>query len=445
MALSSSSPDVRPDQVKKSQSAAEPSSSEVPAVNIHTPAGSTTADTNGVEQVAPKNNGLIASTSDSQVKATSGEPGSTSSTRGAEGQAPLPPSGTSSPATAVVAPASTSDTSQKAPGTSTKEEKDSDKPENGSLAPTLTGTNAHGGSTRKKGELSSTSEGTATSASHTAHKPKVPTKTRSQKPSFLSKLFRVLIPCVPSSSNSSPIEIDDADSRTSEVPPTKEKPSSKAPEQPTSDPGPVAPPKDANPTPPERHDEASTLTALTPPPPITVSDTPIAADAEVILPPTPTTHLLPQAETEGMTSGAVVPPGSTGGNSPGGSHKRHSGVPSSHKGDGSHRGDGDESEGSSFDEDDEEMDDVNNIDEVEDEEDRLILNGGAGIPIGPVSMVYTCERTLTNHVCVQDGVPRPLLPPIAPHHAGRKCLVLDLDETLVHSSFKVPASLYVAA
>ncbi len=37
----------------------------------------------------------------------------------------------------------------------------------------------------------------------------------------------------------------------------------------------------------------------------------------------------------------------------------------------------------------------------------------------------------------QDGMPQPLLPPIAPHHAGRKCLVLDLDETLVHSSFRV--------
>ncbi|CAK7268914.1 hypothetical protein SEPCBS57363_003334 [Sporothrix epigloea] len=30
-----------------------------------------------------------------------------------------------------------------------------------------------------------------------------------------------------------------------------------------------------------------------------------------------------------------------------------------------------------------------------------------------------------------------LLPPIEPHLAGRKCLVLDLDETLVHSSFKM--------
>jgi RNA polymerase II subunit A small phosphatase-like protein len=57
-------------------------------------------------------------------------------------------------------------------------------------------------------------------------------------------------------------------------------------------------------------------------------------------------------------------------------------------------------------------------DDEPDEEERLILKGGAGIPIGP------------------DGVPRPLLPPLAPQHAGRKCLVLDLDETLVHSSFK---------
>ena len=31
-------------------------------------------------------------------------------------------------------------------------------------------------------------------------------------------------------------------------------------------------------------------------------------------------------------------------------------------------------------------------------------------------------------------MPRPLLPPIAPEHAGRKCLVLDLDETLIHST-----------
>lgn len=33
-----------------------------------------------------------------------------------------------------------------------------------------------------------------------------------------------------------------------------------------------------------------------------------------------------------------------------------------------------------------------------------------------------------------------LLPRVRPEHKGRKCLVLDLDETLVHSSFKVHSS-----
>lgn len=41
---------------------------------------------------------------------------------------------------------------------------------------------------------------------------------------------------------------------------------------------------------------------------------------------------------------------------------------------------------------------------------------------------------------VQDGTPRPLLPAIASKYLGRKCLVLDLDETLVHSSLKVRAT-----
>lgn len=42
-------------------------------------------------------------------------------------------------------------------------------------------------------------------------------------------------------------------------------------------------------------------------------------------------------------------------------------------------------------------------------------------------------------VAVTESTPEQkfLLPPIEPHMKGRKCLVLDLDETLVHSSFKV--------
>jgi carboxy-terminal domain RNA polymerase II polypeptide A small phosphatase len=36
-----------------------------------------------------------------------------------------------------------------------------------------------------------------------------------------------------------------------------------------------------------------------------------------------------------------------------------------------------------------------------------------------------------------------LLPAVRPEHKGRKCLILDLDETLVHSSFKVSLSLNI--
>ena len=52
---------------------------------------------------------------------------------------------------------------------------------------------------------------------------------------------------------------------------------------------------------------------------------------------------------------------------------------------------------------------------------------------GDVTVVSTPE---------QSG--RWLLPPVRPEHKGRKCLVLDLDETLVHSSFKVSMSRIVS-
>ncbi|KAI5073797.1 hypothetical protein GOP47_0011810 [Adiantum capillus-veneris] len=38
--------------------------------------------------------------------------------------------------------------------------------------------------------------------------------------------------------------------------------------------------------------------------------------------------------------------------------------------------------------------------------------------------------------CASARLKGPLLPPLSPEHEGRKTLVLDLDETLVHSSFK---------
>ncbi|WFD30977.1 protein-serine/threonine phosphatase [Malassezia sp. CBS 17886] len=54
--------------------------------------------------------------------------------------------------------------------------------------------------------------------------------------------------------------------------------------------------------------------------------------------------------------------------------------------------------------------------ELLEEEQRLIQQGGTGIP------------------CDENGQPLPLLAPLS---VERKCLVLDLDETLVHSSFKM--------
>lgn len=43
----------------------------------------------------------------------------------------------------------------------------------------------------------------------------------------------------------------------------------------------------------------------------------------------------------------------------------------------------------------------------------------------------------SSNAVVPSEKQRWLLPPLQPHFKGRKCLVLDLDETLVHSSFKV--------
>lgn len=95
-------------------------------------------------------------------------------------------------------------------------------------------------------------------------------------------------------------------------------------------------------------------------------------DVDIVVPPTPTHQLLPLSETDGLTSGAVQPPGSTGENL---SHSvLHHRVA---------RDSGEESD-SSF-TDDGNFHELITVDEVEDEEQRLIRLGGSGIPTGPVS------------------------------------------------------------
>ncbi|KAF3021467.1 hypothetical protein G7054_g10019 [Neopestalotiopsis clavispora] len=61
-------------------------------------------------------------------------------------------------------------------------------------------------------------------------------------------------------------------------------------------------------------------------------------------------------------------------------------------------------------------------------------------PSGPVPDASQPAPTETEvAVAAPEPVPEQkwLLPAILPEHKGRKCLVLDLDETLVHSSFKI--------
>lgn len=142
----------------------------------------------------------------------------------------------------------------------------------------------------------------------------------------------------------------------------------------------------------------------------------------VVVPPTPTKQLLPLSETDGLTSGAVQPPGSTGDE-----HKHDVvRVPVGES--------GEDSDGSS---EDEPFADGQQVEEWEDDEQRLIRQGGAGIPVGPVSQNHRPPAMVVLTDSLQDGTPQPLLPAISPKHAGKKCLVLDLDETLVHSSLRV--------
>ena len=50
--------------------------------------------------------------------------------------------------------------------------------------------------------------------------------------------------------------------------------------------------------------------------------------------------------------------------------------------------------------------------------------------------IFCCFPTPDAATAVTNRTRTPLLPPAHPEDVHKKCLVLDLDETLVHSSFK---------
>ncbi|OJT10270.1 hypothetical protein TRAPUB_13224 [Trametes pubescens] len=296
----------------------------------------------------------------------------------------------------------------------------------GSVESEQTGTPTYKGSSPRKDANKSVSDGlhtSSTAAEHPArsdspHPPRPTSRRAKNKGGLLSKLLRVLVPCVGPSSRAHPVDVDEK-RPTDQAPPSpsktndastsalKEKQAAKEAEDLPPAPQEAQPQHSAEATANGTETSADGAARSTEiPAPLQPIEIPQADDPNVLVPPTPT-KTLPREETEGVTSGAVQPPGSTGGDSIRDHSRRSS------------RNLNDDSDGSTSFTEDEDLDDGGTpMDEIEDEEERLIMQGGAGIPVGP------------------DGVPRPLLPPLSPKHAGRKCLVLDLDETLVHSSFK---------
>ena len=221
---------------------------------------------------------------------------------------------------------------------------DGDK-DKGSLSTTLAGTLKEA-ETRPKANKFSTSDSTGEKPKTSSSNPSKNKKslTTGSSSSFLIRLLRKLVPCLgPSSAHLTVLEDTGSDRKSSMALQEKQVP------------------KDSETVIPTEPSVPSTSQTT----PTTITIPPATQDPQVILPPTPT-KLLPQAETEGVTSGAVQPPGSKG----------DQGLPA-HPRTETHES-GEESDGTSYTEDD----DVDeHIDDPEDDEERLILNGGAGIPI----------------------------------------------------------------
>ena len=255
-----------------------------------------------------------------------------------------------------------------------------DEKDKGSLS-TSAGTRTHSGlkgnKSSSEGALSA-SDATATSPVRHEKSPKSQTKQ-----SFLNKLIRVLIPCVTPSSHAHDIELPGDAQPTVTVPAPKEKHVSMgtAGEAPVQDGRTTEPAQSSHQT-----DDSSTQPTTISPQAVPRSDTlpqppkdankvdPAAAN-DLTVTSTPSKTLLPVSETEGVTSGAVQPPGSKGDDVHTRTHSQDS---------------GDESDATTTFTEEDDMDDLNVIDDLEDEEERLIMNGGVGIPIGPVSDPDPC-------------------------------------------------------
>lgn len=262
-------------------------------------------------------------------------------------------------------------------------------------------------STRRK-DTKSASEIAHTASTLGAKEPRKAKASKKAKASLFSRLFHVFVPCVGPSNRAHDIDLEKPKDLPLPQPvvaaPAERKEKEKEPAKLPEPASPQSAAESPAPTAAEAvtdvfvQPEASTSTQLTTPeeshipPPLQAIDIPPPSDdPAVVVPPTPT-KILPPEETGGVLSGAVQPPGSTGEES---IHDLPRQRDSDHDSDAS----------TSFTE-DEDMEEGVPIDEVEDEEERLILNGGAGIPMGPVSTAtsfpeairtYTLSERMASH------------------------------------------------
>jgi carboxy-terminal domain RNA polymerase II polypeptide A small phosphatase len=323
------------------------------------------------------------------------------SPQGPGNQAPAQPATTSSTTVASLPGSSPSSAPAASEHTDDPDrEKEKDK---GSLSTTLTGTHhtrvsRKGAQTASEGAHSSTAV-EQPSPSKSAAKHKASKSPSSSRVSFISRLFRALVPCLGPSRLLNEAANEVASDPNSSAAALREKPSPRDTEKDSSL-RPVQETPVTNDSVSEQPHPNAELAASTSglvaeagprslhitPPTTATSD----KDLDIIVPPTPT-KVIPESETGGVTSSAVVPPGSTA------EEVAHLRALQSHE-----PSSGDESDGTSFTE-DEEVEDVPGIDEVEDDEDRLILSGGAGIPIGPVSPIVLLSTGLLDLTSIPKG------------------------------------------
>lgn len=209
---------------------------------------------------------------------------------------------------------------------------------------------------RRRANVSSTSEGALSSSSERSIIVKAKPPPRPYKLSLMSRVMHVVVPCVAYSPRAHSISLDDEPKPNpalqNELPPPE---MDQTLLDTTIEDGNQASSSSIDPSP-------ASLTI----PSVTVSSPPTPTDPEIIILPPPNTHLLPEDETDGVTSGSVQPPGSTG-------HDIQITR--------THTRDTDESDDTYT---DDEVDIRQQEIEEQAEEDMLIRSGGSGIPLDEV-------------------------------------------------------------